>query len=131
MTGTAMSAAQLLGRFLMALLFIRGGYFKLIDMDHVVPMLSGRGLPMPGITYYFVVAIELLGGLALFAGFQTRAVALALAVYCVLTAVIAHWVPGNEAQLVNYFKNLCMAGGFLQLYVLGGGAWSLDAKLKR
>ena len=131
MNGSVMSAAQLLGRLLMALIFIRAGFYKSMSMDAVVGNLAHNGLPMPGVTYYFVVALELLGGLAVLVGFQTRVIAVVMAVYCVLTGVLVHFVPGNEGQMVHYFKNLCMAGGFLQLYVLGGGLWSLDAKMKR
>ena len=131
MNGSVMPAVQLLGRFLLAVIFVRGGYFKLFDMERFVGILTNDGMPLPGITYYFVVALELLGGLAIFAGLQTRLLALVMAAYCVATAFVAHWHLGNEAQLTNFYKNICMAGGFLQLYALGGGAWSLDAKLRR
>ncbi len=130
MNSSAMSAVQLFGRLLMALIFVRSGLFKVVSMDAVVGMLTARGLPMPGLTYFGVVAIEALGGLAVLTGFKTRPVALIMAAYCVATAFIAHWHLGNEPQLTHFYKNICMAGGFLQLYVLGGGTWSLDAKLR-
>jgi putative oxidoreductase len=131
MSGSTMSAPQLLGRALMAVIFILGGWGKLSHMGPFTAHLADLGVPMPALTYYGVVAIELLGGLAILFGFWTSVTAFLLAVYCVATAVLAHYHPGDVGQMTNFYKNLAMAGGFLQLMVLGAGAWSLDAKLSR
>ena len=70
-------------------------------------------------------------GLLFLLGFQTRLVALGLAVFCVVTALIAHTNFGDREQMINFMKNLCMAGGFLAFLAAGGGVFSLDALLRR
>ena len=61
------------------------------------------------------------------AGLGGLSAALLLAGFCVVTAVVVHFQPDNAGQMINYYKNLCMAGGFLQLFAVGAGGWSLDA----
>ena len=69
---------------------------------------------------------EILGGLALILGFQTRIVALALAAFCVVTAVMYH-----GAEQTQLLKNLAMAGGYIAIAAAGAGAWSLDRVMGR
>jgi putative oxidoreductase len=71
--------------------------------------------------------VEAGGGLAVLFGLFTRPAAAALAGFCLITALIFHFVPGDQNQMVNFFKNICMAGGFLQLAAFGAGQLSLDA----
>jgi len=70
--------------------------------------------------------VELGGGVLTLVGWKTRYVAPVMAVWCVATALVAHWHPGDSAQMINFYKNLCMAGGFLQLAAYGAGRLSLD-----
>ena len=49
-----------------------------------------------------------------------------MAVWCIATALVAHWHPDDNMQMINFMKNLCMAGGFLQLAVYGAGRFSVD-----
>jgi uncharacterized membrane protein YphA (DoxX/SURF4 family) len=60
-------------------------------------------------------------------GYQTRTTALVLAAWSVATALVAHTHFSDPNQMINFLKNLAMAGGFLQLFAFGGGAWSVDA----
>ena len=53
--------------------------------------------------------------------------AFVLAGFCVVSGLLFHLHPGNPGQMINFLKNLAMAGGFLQLWAVGGGRWSLDA----
>ena len=78
---------------------------------------DGRLLPL-------VILTELGGGLMVLFGLKTRWAAIALAGYCVLTALVFH-MGGDQA--IQFNKNVSMAGGFLALALLGPGAWSVDA----
>ncbi len=125
------SPAQLLGRLLMAWIFIEGGIGKFGHHDPFVHHLGDLGVIMPEIAYWAVVLVEFVGGICVLVGLQTRIVSLGMAVYCVLTAFIAHYHPGDVGQMTHFAKNVCMAGGFLQLFAVGAGGWSVDALFSR
>ena len=79
------------------------------------------------------IGVEVLGGLALIAGFGTRAAALVLAVFTLAATVIFHayWAVPPEMQMVQqlmFFKNIAVVGGLLVLAAYGAGGWSVDAK---
>ena len=124
-------ALQLLGRILLAAIFIMGGYGKLGTPGPTTANIASSGLPFPQLAYWIAVVVELGGGLAILLGFQTRLAALVLAGWCIVTGFLFHYQPGVVGQMINFNKNLAMAGGFLQLVALGAGAWSLDALLRR
>lgn len=124
-------AAQLLGRILLSIIFITGGLGKLAAAGPTIAYIGSHGLPFPELAYYVSVIVELGGGLLVLFGFQARLAALVLAGWCVVTGVLFHYHPGDQGQMINYYKNLAMAGGFLQLLALGAGAWSVDALLRR
>jgi len=77
------------------------------------------------------IATELGCGLLIVLGFYTRAAALILAGFCVVTAVVFHTNLGDRNQLLHFEKDLAIAGAFLVLFARGSGAWSLDARSKR
>jgi putative oxidoreductase len=117
----------LLGRVLMSFIFIGSGWGKLMTAGPSIQYMASQGLPAPEAAYGVAVLCELGGGLLILFGLQTRAAALVLALFCVATAFIAHLHPGDMMQMINFMKNICMAGGFLQLVAWGAGSWSLDA----
>ena len=59
-------------------------------------------------------------------GFRARLTALVLAVWCIATAMVAHYHPGDTGQMIHFMKNVCMAGGFLQVVAFGAGRISVD-----
>jgi putative oxidoreductase len=121
------NAATFIGRLLMCLLFVLGGWGKLMGPAATQAMLAGHNLPMVQVGWMLAVIVELGGGLALLFGLFTRPVGLVLAIWCVLTALIAHTNLADRAQEINFFKNMAMTGGFLYVAAFGAGAWSLDA----
>lgn len=125
MTNTALLAA----RVLLALLFIFAGLGKLGDVPGFAGYMASGGVP--GFLAWPVVLFEILGGLAILAGLQTRVAALALGAFSVLTGVLYHFDPADAMQMTMLMKNLGLAGGFLVLAVTGAGAWSVDARQGR
>jgi putative oxidoreductase len=127
------SAGILAARFLLAFMFILAGWGKLGDIPGTMAYTASGGLP--GVFAFPAIAIELLGGLAVLVGWQTRWASLALALFAVTAAVFYHYLPaqgleGMErmGQIISFQKNLAIAGGFLLLAATGPGRFSLDAR---
>lgn len=120
-----MQALALLGRVLMSVIFLVGGYGKLMAPDATMGMFTHYHLPAAGAAYAVAVAVELGGGLLILIGWKTRLVAPVMAVWCIATALVAHLHPDNSMQMINFMKNLCMAGGFLQVVAFGPGRIAL------
>ena len=119
------AAGAWLGRLLLAAIFLHEAWAKLTAYDAAVGYMQAFGLP--GWLLPFAIAVELVGGIIVIAGLYTRVAALALALFCVATAVLFHNKFGNRNELLHFEKDLAIAGGFLVLAARGGGAWALDA----
>lgn len=122
------NSVLLLGRILMVAIFLSAGYSKLTHYDYMQGYMVSLGIP--GWTMPFIILWELGGGLAILLGLFTRPVALLMAVFCVVSALLAHLHPADQEQMINFMKNVSMTGGFLYMAMTGAGAYSLDAKLK-
>jgi putative oxidoreductase len=127
------SAFSLAARLLLAALFLPAGLSKLFGFTGTVGYIASVGLPLPMVGAVLAVALELLGGLALIAGYQTRWAAMLMALFTVAAGVLFHnfWAAPAEAfqvQQIMFMKNLAIAGGLLALTAFGPGAMSLDAK---
>lgn len=129
-TGAASSNSLtiLLGRILLAVIFLLSGFGKLTAITGTAGYFGSLGLPAPTATAVIVGLIELLGGLAIVVGFQTRIVAWVLAIFTVATALVAHTGWADQSQMINFLKNLAIAGGFIALANAGAGSLSIDAK---
>ena len=123
-----MQALALLGRLLMCVIFIRGGIGKLTAPTATMATFEHLHLPLPGAAYAVTILVEVGGGALLALGWRARPVSLVLAVWCVVTGLVTHFHPGDSGQMIHFMKNLCMAGGFLQLAVYGAGRFSLDRR---
>ena len=120
--------ASAVGRVLMSVIFILAGLQKLAGFSGTAGYMGSLGLPLPEVAVIVAIIVEIIGGVLVLVGYRTRIVGLVLAVWCLVTALIAHTHFSDPAQAVNFLKNLAMAGGFLQLFAYGGGAWSIDGR---
>eukprot|EP01037_Dinobryon_pediforme_P009579 gene9579-9656_t len=125
------NAALLLARILLAVLFVMGGWGKLMSPAGGAGYITSVG--MPGWLIYPAIVAELGGGLLILVGYQTRLVAVFMALFTVFLALVFHNYFSLAAddkmymfQYLNFYKNLGMAGGFLALFAAGAGAWSAD-----
>ncbi len=116
----------LLSRAMMAAIFVAEGVGKITSYAGVAAYMREHGVAPAFLP--LVILTELGGGLLVLVGFKTRWAAVALAGFCLLTAVVFHLAAG---ETIEFQKNLAMAGGFLLLAVFGPGAWSIDGRLGR
>lgn len=125
-----MDAARYLpfaGRLLIALIFVMSGVGKLGDYSGTVDLIASSKLPLPAtLAYAGAVAVEIICGVMLIVGFQTRTVALILALYCVAGAMFFHSNFADLNNLIHFMKNVAMTGGLLQVVAFGAGAFSID-----
>jgi putative oxidoreductase len=119
------------GRLLIGLPFAMSGLGKLAAYGQTTAMIAAVGLPVPPLAYAVAVAVELGGGLLLVAGYQTRLVATALALFSFATALSFHSNFADQNQMIHFLKNVMMAGGLLQIAAFGAGAISLDNRLSK
>jgi putative oxidoreductase len=89
--------------------------------------MSSQGVP--GVLLPVVIATEVLGAIAIIIGWKTRVVAFLLAGFSLLTALAFHNNLADQIQMIMFFKNLAIAGGFLLLVVHGAGRLSLDGRV--
>ena len=118
----------LLGRILMAAMFVVAGIGKLTAYAGTVGYMESMGVP--GMLAPLVIVLELGGGLLIILGWQTRIVAFALAGFCILAALIFHSNLSDMMQSILFMKNFALAGGFLFLVAYGPGAIAIDARGK-
>ena len=118
------SLAAPVGRVFIALIFVMLGLNKIFNYGATAGWMDAIGAP--GSLLPLVIFLEVLGGLAIIVGWQTRWVALALAGFSVLSALIFHNNFADQNEMANFLKNIAIAGGFLSLFANGAGAWSLD-----
>jgi len=116
------------GRVLMAIMFVMAGFGKITDYAGTQGYMEMMGVP--GVLLPLVIITEIGGGLAIVLGWQTQLVALALAGFSLISAVIFHADFGDQTQMIMFLKNVSIAGGFLFLAAHGAGAYSLDNRNK-
>jgi putative oxidoreductase len=105
--------AAFVGRLFYSSLYILYGYFKLTGFAGSTTYMAKQGLPAPAFFAALAVVIELGGGLLMLIGYQTRLVALGLAVYVLVATFIAHTHFGDGNQMSHFFKNMTIVGGSL------------------
>jgi putative oxidoreductase len=130
------NTAVIVGRILIAIIFVRAGVGKLGSIDATAVQMAKAGIPLSNVLVFGAIAVELGGGLLLIAGLFTRWTALGLSLYTLILALIFHayWAapdPQMRMQASFFFGHLSMMGGMLVLAAYGPGAFSLDALIRR
>ena len=117
------------GRIFLALVFVTSGFGKISGYAGTQGYMEAMGVP--GALLPLVIALELLGGLAIMLGWHTRIAAFLLAGFSLLSALLFHANFGDQMQMIMFMKNVSIAGGFLMLVAMGGGAFSLDNRFNK
>jgi len=136
MFNTLQNPLALIGRLLLAWLFLPAGISKISGFAGTVGYAASAGLPMPEVGTAVGLVVEIVGGLALIVGFGTRWAALVLALFTLVASFFFHnyWALPADKQMMQYlmfYKNVAVTGGLLVLAAFGAGAWSLDARREK
>ncbi len=115
------------GRILISAIFLLSGISKVSAYAATQGYMAAMGLP--GEILPLVIAFEIGASVAIIIGLQTRLVALALAGFSLVTAVLFHGELGDQMQFIMFMKNIAIAGGFLFLAANGPGALALDNRI--
>ena len=108
--------SQLVARIFIGHIFLLAGVSKIGNIDGTIAYMEAMGVP--GILLYPTIALEIIGGLAIIAGWFTRITSLALAGFTVIAAVIFHNNFGDQMQMILFMKNIAITGGLLLLACL-------------
>ena len=124
------NSLSLLGRVLLAGLFIPAGFAKITGFSGAVAYIASKGVPFPELAGAAAVGVELVLGLLLLIGWQARWAALGIAFFTVVVTFVFHnfWaIPADQVmQQQSFFKNIAVVGGLLTVAAWGAGAWSFD-----
>ncbi|HAV1606217.1 TPA: DoxX family protein [Enterobacter hormaechei subsp. steigerwaltii] len=131
--GSSRSFLLLIARIAIVVLFIIFGYPKLTGFSGTVQYMTSLGAPMPMLAAIIAVVMEVPAAILIVLGFLTRPLAVIFVFYTLGTAVIGHhyWDMTGDAVLpnmINFYKNVSIAGGFILLAITGPGAISLDRR---
>jgi putative oxidoreductase len=128
---TRKDVAALVGRILLAVMFVVAGFGKVTGYDGTAGYMASAGLPMVAVLLPLAILVELGGGIALIIGWKARWVALTLAVFTLLASLAFHnfWTMSGDAQMTNslfFLKNVAVIGGMLMVFAFGPGKYSVD-----
>ncbi|WP_217577621.1 DoxX family protein [Mesorhizobium sp. GbtcB19] len=128
------NALLLISRLLLAALFVPSGFQALSNIAGTTSYFAGLGLPLPTLAAWGTGLFELVAGLLILIGFQTRVVALLLAAFSIAAGFIGHYGQGADDATLAFLhqqmlmKDIAIAGGFLALAMAGAGVWSADGR---
>lgn len=123
--------APLLGRILLAFLFLQSGFDKLLNYNKAAGLMAARGVPEPQILLPLAIAVLFIGGIMVLVGWKARWGALALILFMIPATLYFHgyWSYPEALQLNqfhHFVKNLAIIGALLMLLGMGSGALSVD-----
>ncbi len=129
--GNVQNVAALVGRILLALIFVTSGWSKLTGFEGTVGYIASKNLPLPQVGAIIAIACELGAGLLLAIGFKARWAALVLAIFTLAAGILFHdfWnadAASRMMQEINFWKNVAISGGMLTVFAFGPGRYSVD-----
>ncbi|MCC6916535.1 DoxX family protein [Nitrosomonas sp.] len=118
--------SQFIARLFLAQIFLFAGISKITGYAGTQGYMEATGIP--GALLPLVILLEVGGGLAIIAGWQTRLVSIVLALFTLAAAAIFHNNLSDQMQMIMFMKNIAIAGGFILLAAHGAGGYSLDGR---
>src|ERR1044072_4498357 len=119
----------LLGRLLLSLIFLHEAWSLATDITATVDTFAKLGLSAPAA--FATIALQIGAGLSIATGFLCRLGALALAFFCLATALLFHTNLASQNELLHFEKDLAIAGGMFVLAASGAGSISIDNLLRK
>jgi putative oxidoreductase len=121
---------SLFARILLSIVFLLSGVMKFAMFSQMVPLMQTKGFPLPPVSLGIAAAVEVIGALLLITGYRARVGAWVLFVYLIPATLVFHnfWAfqgMEQQAQMVNFLKNLAIMGGLLMIAAFGPGKLSI------
>ena len=116
----------LLGRILLAVIFLTSAIEKIRGFEETSSMMAGKGIPLSSFLLLGAITFLLLGSIALILGIKARWGAVLLIIFLIPTTVMFHPPTGSEEDLIQFMKNLAIAGGLCMIVAYGAGPVSFD-----
>lgn len=132
MNTNVQNGAALVGRILLALIFITSGLQKVTGFEGTVGYIASKGLPLPQVGAIIAILCELGAGTLLAIGFKARWAGLVLAIFTLAAGLMFHnfWIDTDAMakmnQTIHFWKNVSIAGGMLMVFAFGPGRYSVD-----
>ena len=132
MNPNVQNTAALVGRILLAAIFLTSGFSKITGFDGTVGYIASKHLPLPQVGAIIAILCELGGGILLLVGFKARWAGLVLAIFTLAAGILFHdyWDLTDAAQIaankINFWKNVAISGGMLMVFAFGPGRYSVD-----
>lgn len=133
MNTNVQNTAALVGRILLALIFIISGFGKITGYAGTAGYMASKGLPMVAVLLPLTILVELGGGLLIALGWKARWAAAVIFLFIIPVTLVFHNPVGLDAaqaqqQMIDLLKNVSIMGGMLGLFAFGPGGFSLDAR---
>ena len=122
-----MQILELTGRIFLSFIFLLAGIGKIFNYEGTIDYMENFGVP--GYLLTPAIILEILFPLLIIIGYKTQISAIVLSTFSILLAVIFHNDFSNQMELMSFLKNLAIAGGFLIIFVIGPGKYSIDQRL--
>lgn len=127
--------APLVGRILLAQIFIASGLNKISGWEQTAGYMASKDMPMVSLFLFVAIVLEVGGGISILLGFKAKIGAIALAIFLIPVSLIFHnfWAlegMNQQIQMVMFMKNLAIMGGLIILAAFGAGSYSIDSKTK-
>ena len=123
-----MQIIELIGRIFISLVFLIAGFGKIFSYENTIDYMESFGVP--GYLLIPAIIVEILFPLLVIIVYKTKFSALILALFSMLLALVFHTNFSNQMQLMSFLKNLALSGGFLIIFINGGGKFSIDQRFK-
>jgi len=118
-----------LARLFIAIIFLMSGLNKIGNYENTAYWMEAVGVP--SLFLPIVIALEIVGGLAIILGWKARIFSFLLAGFCMLSAIVFHSNFADQNEMINFMKNIAIAGGFLTITINGAGSFSLDGRFSQ
>jgi len=133
MQNTINKFGPLVGRTLLALIFLKSGIGKIGGFAGTAGWMASKGLPMAEVLLAVTIVIEIGAALMLILGYKARLGAAALLLWMIPVTFLFHnyWAMPADQQMIQqimFMKNLGLMGGMLYIMAFGSGHLSLDKK---
>ena len=123
-----MNIIEVLGRILLSSLFLIEGVRKFFFQEETIMFMEDFGVPE--ILFFPSLILEILFPILLIIGYKTRFSAFIMALFTLTVAIIFHTNFENQMELIMFFKDIAIAGGFLIIAVNKPKMCSVDYFLK-